>query len=151
VRYCKENDTQLQFIFEACEVSVYFPLGVKTTYRAYSASNIIEIIDDPNVDIKLRAISVEVNSYPTAETNGTEVDGMYVLQKCPENLLLPYEFSKPVNSNTSLRQPIIKTMNAIEKYLGANSEPKILEWNEFLEMFPEENETVAMYINRLFY
>jgi hypothetical protein len=41
--YCKKDSTQLQFVFEAVTVSNSFPLGVKTTYKAYSAEEVVEI------------------------------------------------------------------------------------------------------------
>lgn len=45
-RYCKQEHTQLQFTFEAVAVSDDFPLGCKTTYRAYSENDVIEIVND---------------------------------------------------------------------------------------------------------
>jgi len=148
-RYCKEDQTQRQFIFEACDISDNFPLGVRTMYRAYAANNVIEIIDDPNEDVKLRAVCVEVSSFPTAESSGSIVDGMYILQKIPAAELFPFEFAKPAKNETNLRQPIIKTMNAVERYLGVNSRQKKDEWLDFIEMFPEGNENVHEYIKRL--
>jgi hypothetical protein len=41
--YCKKDGTQLQFVFEAIAVCGNFPLGVKTTYKAYSAEQVVEI------------------------------------------------------------------------------------------------------------
>ena len=40
----EKNYTQLQWIVEECEVSEFFPLGVKTFYRAYPTDETIEII-----------------------------------------------------------------------------------------------------------
>jgi len=39
-RYVKTKWTQLQFRFEAVEISDHFPLGVKTTYRRYAKDNV---------------------------------------------------------------------------------------------------------------
>ncbi len=94
-RYCKEEQTQHQFFFEQIPISDDFPLGVKTTYRAYAAENVIEIVEDLKVDVKLRAVNVRVNTYPTAESNGTKVGGMYVLQEYPTSKNLPFAFPKP--------------------------------------------------------
>ena len=41
--YAKGAKTQLQFIFNAVEVSDIFPLGCCTTYRAFSSNDVIEI------------------------------------------------------------------------------------------------------------
>ena len=41
-KYAKGVNTQLQFIFEAVPISESFPLGCKTTYRAYSNDEVVE-------------------------------------------------------------------------------------------------------------
>jgi hypothetical protein len=47
-RYCKKDFTQHQFIFESVDKSDSFPLGCKTTYRAYAADAVVEIKQEPN-------------------------------------------------------------------------------------------------------
>lgn len=47
-RYCKQDYTQHQFIFESVAVSPEFPLGCRTTYRAYSADAVVEIKQEEN-------------------------------------------------------------------------------------------------------
>ena len=42
--YAKTENTKHQFCFEAVKPCEAFPFGVKTTYRAYSADEVIEII-----------------------------------------------------------------------------------------------------------
>ena len=49
--YAKGDKTQLQFIVEATDDIENFPCGVKTTYRKYSASEVIEIIPDESSDV----------------------------------------------------------------------------------------------------
>ena len=49
-KYSKLEATQLQFCFEAIEPSIDFPNGVKTTYRAYSANETIEIVQSKTVN-----------------------------------------------------------------------------------------------------
>lgn len=46
--YAKEEWTQLQWIFERVEPSHDYPLGVKTTYRAYAQDEYFEIVEDEN-------------------------------------------------------------------------------------------------------
>jgi hypothetical protein len=48
-RYCKEEQTQHQFIFESVTPSDDFPFGVKMTYRAYSTDETIEIFESEMV------------------------------------------------------------------------------------------------------
>jgi hypothetical protein len=46
--YSKTDNTKHQFCFEAIERCENFPLGVKTTYRAYSADEVVEIYQEKN-------------------------------------------------------------------------------------------------------
>jgi hypothetical protein len=48
-RLWKEEWTQLQFIFESVEKSTSFPLGVRTTYRAYSSDEVVEVWDPTTI------------------------------------------------------------------------------------------------------
>ena len=57
----------MQFIFKQDSICDEFPLGVKTTYRAYAAENVMEIMEDPLVDVKLCPVNVLVYTYPTPE------------------------------------------------------------------------------------
>jgi hypothetical protein len=43
----KEGQTQHQWRFEAVELSTYFPLGVKTMYRAYCSDRVVEFHAKP--------------------------------------------------------------------------------------------------------
>jgi hypothetical protein len=138
----------LQFIFEQVSICDEFPLGVKTTYRAYAADNVMEIIEDPLVDVKLRPVNVLVYTYPTPESNENAVGGMYILQSIPSSQLIPYPLPKPSKSDTNLRQPITKAASAVEKVYSVVSQDVIKEWKEFEDLFPLENETVTEYIIR---
>ncbi len=77
--YCKEHWTQLQFIFTSVDVSNNFPLGCKTTYRAYCAEEVNEIIEDSNCELGLRAQPVKVSTFPKAADNRIE-GGVYSVQ-----------------------------------------------------------------------
>ena len=45
--YCKEEDTQHQFQFDAVDISTDFPFGCRTMYRAYSSDKVIEFVKKP--------------------------------------------------------------------------------------------------------
>jgi hypothetical protein len=66
-RYAKEDYTQLQFTFEAIEPSPMFPLGCRTTYRAYSRDEVIEIVQHEGSVLNLRPRIVRVQSQPTTD------------------------------------------------------------------------------------
>ena len=72
-RYAKVNKngvdwTQLQFIFEAVPASEFFPVGVKTTYRKFSADQVvlIEEISAGQPEDGFRLFDAEVRIYPAA-------------------------------------------------------------------------------------
>ena len=65
-RYAKEDVTQLQFIFEAVAASKFFPLGVKTTYRAYSSNKVVKIVEDISYPCKFVEKVTDVFTYPMA-------------------------------------------------------------------------------------
>ena len=65
-RYAKKDVTQLQFIFEAVAESVFFPFGVKTTYRSYSSDKVTEIVEDDRYPCKFVEKVTDVFTYPMA-------------------------------------------------------------------------------------
>lgn len=54
-RYAKEETTQLCWRMESVQPSAYYPLGVKTMYRAFSTDVAFEIVpcDDTEVNLLL--------------------------------------------------------------------------------------------------
>jgi hypothetical protein len=67
--YCKEDQTQLQFIFEAVTPSEDFPLGCKTTYRAFSRPQVMEIVSHAGGEMGMLARNVNVNTFPEATSD----------------------------------------------------------------------------------
>jgi hypothetical protein len=96
--YAKEDETQLQWIFEHCDISEHFPMGVKTTYRAFAQDEVVEIVRSPfppdtfaGQCIGLKAIKTQVFDYPRDNANGRP-DGMFILKKLPSTPFKPREF-----------------------------------------------------------
>lgn len=68
--YSKGRNTQHQFTFEAVVPNEYFPYGVKVTYRAYSRSEVYEIVKEANNNpegINLSPQLCYVDSFPKAK------------------------------------------------------------------------------------
>ena len=69
--YSKGDATQHQFIFVAVPIDeAFFPLGCKTTYRAYSQSEVTEIYHADNLhypSVNLIPFSLKVPSHPLAD------------------------------------------------------------------------------------
>jgi len=142
-RYCKEEQTQHQFIFEKVELTEQFPCGVKTTYRAYSADSVIEIIDDENEELKVKVRNVQVNTFPTAEANQCGTNGMYIMQSFPKyKLLQSVPFPKGYMKNNKLFTMIdqfSKFMSDIKKYFSKTQPHIVAEWEQFENRVPDTN------------
>jgi hypothetical protein len=62
--------TQLQFIFEAVDVSPDYPNGVKVNYSPYSQEKVIEITDgekDDPFSFSFREVEVHTHPLPTED------------------------------------------------------------------------------------
>ena len=107
--YCKEEDTQHQFKFDAVEVNTDFPLGVRTMYRAYCSDKVIEFVKKPKEQCLspigqrngLEPHTLLVSWGPERQSTLTpdkKALGFYILQKIPYcdpgKTILPKEFEK---------------------------------------------------------
>lgn len=84
--YCKKEYSQLQFTFEAVDISDDFPLGCRITYRAYSKDTVIEIcqVETPTMPgINLKPQECHVRTYPEEQSERGIPEGMYILQRLP--------------------------------------------------------------------
>jgi hypothetical protein len=93
--FAKTDTTQLQFIFEKCEVNKYFPLGVKMLYRAYAANSVIEIVGTEKITFKTDGgatsqiftgyvpVRTLVFNNPPGGTHGNPESGISILTSIP--------------------------------------------------------------------
>lgn len=127
-RYSKQKNAQLQFIFENCKESENFPLGVKTTYRAYSSDSVVELWNkneipwaggiEPADIVGLVPVRVAVKAYPT--------DGMSLLLKLPDGLPKVASFAPNHMEN------IAKVLRFVNTRFQYSSSAKVLsEWNHW--------------------
>lgn len=143
--YAKKEDTQHQFIFEAVEADKFFPLGVKTTYRAYSSDEVIELTDkkydnneeesqDLDCDIlQLYPRKVIVKTFP--EATDQDPGGMYVLQQLPSvKSILPQGFI------AGSRKAFEKTMQFIQSKFEKNAPDVVTSWKEFSKLVPTSDD-----------
>ena len=89
-RYAKHKWTQLQWRFQSVTKSDNFPLGVKTTYRAYCRDEVFLINTDDTKDCTFTCQNASVRWFPQASTTAPE--GMYLLQSLPTGNILPEAF-----------------------------------------------------------
>jgi len=137
--YAKKEKTQLQFTFEAVEVSTNFPLGCKITYRAYSQDQVIEVYQEetPNLPgINLKARSVEVRNYPEEDTENGTPAGMYIMQQLPPNQRKIKPLPLVLNSRSLLDEVIVNIEKAYQKF-----QPKVIsDWKDWSSLVPEDND-----------
>jgi len=118
----KNIQTQHQWRFQAAE-SIHFPNGCKTTYRAYSSHQVVELRQKPKMECVsaigrytgLEACTVVCCWYPSAFGVGSAphrqgVEGVYLLKHLPNiavgATLAPVEFPETAKTNitTTLRE-----------------------------------------------
>jgi len=92
-RMHKEIQTQHQWRFLAVPVDDLFPFGCKTTFRAYSADQVVEFVKKPKAQCLskvgrytgLEPVTLYCRWYPTRECdmNRPGIEGLYLLTKLP--------------------------------------------------------------------
>lgn len=136
----KEDDTQHQLRYEAVQRSVYFPLGVKTCFKAYSSDKVIEFSKLPKEECLTdigQHIGLEpkttfntwqpepygVNSCPTRQG----VEGVHLLQCIPHREYGQVEYAE---MKESVVQTLKKTLRCIRKKYNRNYKYEIRLWWE---------------------
>ncbi len=155
-RYAKLAWTQLQWRFQQVEVCPDFPLGVKTTYRAYAKDVVNEIVEDRSKEIGYGCHSCHVQWFPQAGPDGPE--GMYVLMKFPTDNIRPEPFIpgsrdqleqvlKRVSNHYTPRPNVLH--NPLQHTLGINptlfNDEIVAEWVHFAENIAPLNDDVDAY------
>ena len=96
-RYCTSKWTQLQWTFQAVDVSGGYPSGVKVNYRRLACANgdIKVVVKDPNHCYGFSFYEERTHVHPLPQFLG-DYDGMYLLQRLPQGPteFLPQPFNK---------------------------------------------------------
>jgi len=150
-RAFKEEWTQLQWTFEAVDRTLEFPLGVKTTYRAYSFDVVNEIYD--RVVIQLNDLfkaaatgcpyiptRTEVRSFPE-ESPSNPSGGTCLLTSCPtgEMFVLPF----PVKSRADFEETLGQA-----RVTYVHDSTVIKHWEDFAENLYPPSDNVEEYCTR---
>jgi hypothetical protein len=147
----KDIQTQHQWRFEAVEQSVYFPLGCKTTYRAYSSDVVVEFVKKPKLQCLssvgqytgLEPVQLHCRWYPSAQCDASRpnVEGFYLLWRMPhaDNGTLP-----PCPFPDLVVETIQKTLSEIRKRYDVITHSVIREqWDSWRDAFaPTVNDAV---------
>ena len=138
-RYAKVNKngvdwTQLQFIFEEVPISEFFPVGVKTTYRKFSAASVvlIEEISAGRPEDGFTLLDAEVRIYPAA--TATRPAGFSMLTALPPSdaMFEPDPFVQ--GSRALLDACVAKAKNSFRCYPDV-----IAAWEEFAALAPSDD------------
>eukprot|EP01031_Cornospumella_fuschlensis_P028326 gene28326-34201_t len=130
----KGDYTQHSWRFEGCARSRDFPLGVKTTYKAYMQDKVVELIPDDSTEWGIAAATTYCRRHPVyvADT-ARRVEGMYILQSVPSSNLKPAAFvPRYVNEITEVMEAVRRSFGAE----GAHTTKFIDEWEAFKILYP---------------
>jgi hypothetical protein len=137
-RYCKTKWTQLQWKFEQHAICDDFPLGVKSSYRAYCADRVKEITTDHEKRFGFKCQDVSVKWFP--EATESEPAGMYLLQRLPTGILKAESFVEGSRKELERVVSRIQSHYAPTKHgVGAlpdvgnmcHGDPIVAEWFDF--------------------
>jgi hypothetical protein len=145
--YCKGENTQLQFTFEAVDSCTDFPLGCKITYRAYSKDRVIEIFQEetpefPGINLKPRCC--EVNSFPAENVEKRIPSGMYILNSLPPSTR--QIFPCPLVSNS--KELLDEVLSDIKATFGKVNPDAVIAWEEWAAKVAPASNDVLLYIER---
>lgn len=153
-RYCKQEQTQHVWCFRSVENSMLFPTGVQTTYRAYSADQVVlfqkknksQCVSPIGKLIGLEPYCMPVPWYPAENTYPERnVEGFYILQKLPE---LDDEFNfKPkefYKGSYEVFQEAIKNVCTVFKH----DKTVVQAWNKWNELFLPQCDNAEEYLRK---
>jgi hypothetical protein len=140
-RYAKSDCTQLQFIFESVPVDpIYFPLGVKVTYRMFSEDKVILLKQTCKHDTKLEPVNIDVITYPLADPSKNIPAGFSILKRVPTGQLQPAPF---VENSTAVLKGVMKS---IEKHFSVRKPSVVKEWQDWVTNVAPSSDDSGEYV-----
>ena len=136
-RHVKTEFTQLQWKFEKVSVDANFPLGVRTTYRAFSQDSVFEIIKDKTNVVGFSPRRTKCSWFPKP-SNYNASGGMYLLQHFPRTDLQAAQFLP------GGRKELDEVVASYKHYFHKNV-VRIQEWDDFAKLCPATDK-VADYL-----
>jgi len=142
-RYAKVSSTgndwtQLQWIFESVPVDEHFPCGVRTTYRKFSADNVILIQEKTagNPADGLTISDCEVRTYPEADAGHPAGFSMLTSLPTVDDTFVPDAF---MSGSRKVLDNVVKKV----KTFFRNSPDVVEAWEEFAANAPEDDNAQA--------
>ena len=145
--------TQLQWIFEECTPDIYFPFGVKTTYRRYSSDRVCEIREQPpdqctteigkRTGLEPYAVCIEI--FPNKETfDDRPVVGFSLLTSLPCTGQTPWVPSPFVDDT---KKTFDKIYNGVMNFFPVESDARA-EWDTWLTEVVPRTDSVIEYLDQ---
>jgi len=157
-RMHKEIHTQHQWRFFAVPVDPMFPLGCKTTFRAYSADQVVEFVKKPKGQCLskvgrytgLEPVTLFVRWYPTAlcDPNRVGVEGLYILEKLPSCPVGMGTFIEPCDFDVGSSDYIKKCIIEVHRQWQAfDTHATILnDWNVWADTHAPKSDSAVEYV-----
>ena len=154
----KMHETQHQWQFEAVDACPYFPLGCRTTYRAYCSDTVVEFVKKAKDlcqsrigrYIGLEPVTVHCKWYPSAECDPHRpgIEGFYILHGVPNYKLtddLP-QYALPQSAPAKLR---LSKLEILKRY-SEDSEPDVRKaWLAWFEIYLPTSTCSEEYVRQL--
>ena len=156
----KDIQTQHQWKFYAVPVSELFPLGCKTTYRAYSADQVVEFVKQPKAKCLskigrytgLEPVTLYCRWYPSAQCDPIHrygVEGFYLLTKLPSCPVGIGSFMAPSAFKPGAAKDIQDCVVAVhEKWQAYDDENQaaVKQWVEWNTAFAPHTDNAVQYV-----
>ena len=154
----KDIQTQHQWKFYAVPVGEFFPLGCKTTYRAYSADQVIEFVKQPKTKCLskigrytgLEPFTVYCRWYPSAQCdpNRPGVEGLYLLTQLPTCPVAIGTFMTPAAFKPGSAKEIHDCIVAVHQKWQAYDEdfPAVQKWVDWNADFAPHTDNAVQYV-----
>ena len=149
----KEGATQHQWRFQSVVKSIHFPLGVKTTYRAYCSDYVVEFFKKPKLQCLsiigqftgLEPVKTVVQWYPSPKCNPERpVEGFYILLRepnCEGPRLRPQEFPEGCS------QAINSTLSAVKGYFdNVNDKEVCVAWKTWAFLNRPQSDSAEAFV-----
>jgi len=155
-RLHKDIQTQHQWRFEAVKLSVYFPLGCKTTFRAYSSDKVVEFIKKPKMQCispigqytGLEATTLYCRWYPSSECDPSRVgiEGFYLLRNLPQTV----QTLKPCDFPEYAYKAIQETLKEVRERFDIHDDQKIRnDWDTWATKWAPTSNDSMEYVAQL--
>jgi len=148
--YAKEEMTQLCWRFEEVPVSNYYPMGVKTMYRAFANDVVYELVPDLTVGSELgwKAARTHTSWGPLAKHNvhNSPIDGIHIMQRFPPFALVPTDFTPRCHDTLTSTMQYMQSKSLFGS--GTVFEPTRADWEQFKANFFPWNDSVEQYVER---